>query len=97
MASASGRSTLGCGFNGIDGFTFLPCHDPLDNDYPHTEVRVFLNGTYVPTLEGIPEAIHLKWRELLLREIERLIRPEQVVPTRDDRPASHVLEPIPSR
>lgn len=81
--------------NGIEEFTFEPCHDPLEQDYPHTEVRVFLNGQHVPTLDGVPEDIHLKWREMLLREVERLIRPEQVVPVRDDRPTSHVLEPLP--
>jgi hypothetical protein len=81
---------------GVEESTFRPCHDPLDHDDPHTEVRVFLNGAHVPILDSIPEAIHRKWRELLLREIERLIRPGQVVPVRDDRPVSYVLEPLPT-
>ena len=51
--------------NGTDEFTFAPAHDPLDLDYPHTEVRVYLNGAQVHLAEVIPHHVQLKWRELL--------------------------------
>lgn len=82
--------------NGTDSFTFRPAHDPLDLDYPHTEVRVYLDAERISIAERIPHHIRLKWRELLFRQIRRVIRPFQVVRVRVTRPASHIPEPIPN-
>ena len=82
--------------NGTDEFTFRPAHDPLDLDYPHTEVRVYLNAVQVKLAHAIPHHVQLKWRELFFRELRRVLRPFQEVPIRQQRPKSHHPEPIPS-
>ncbi len=82
--------------NGTDEFTFRPAHDPLDLDYPHAEVRVYLNARRVAVADAIPHHVQLKWRELLFREIWRVLRPYQEAAIRQQRPKSHHPEPIPS-
>jgi hypothetical protein len=74
-------------------YTFEPRHDPQEQDYPHCEVRVFSNGEHVILDDVLPEEIHLKWRLALLRKMRAVIKPHQLVPTREKPPSSHKLEP----
>lgn len=80
----------------VDNYTFETRHDPQVNDYPHCEVRVFRNGAHVNLDDVLPEAIHLKWRLALLKKMRAIIEPYQVVPTRQNPPLSHKLEPLPT-
>ena len=76
-------------------FTFEPQHDPQPNDYPHSEVRAFNNSLHVRLDDVLPEEIHLKWRLALLKKMRAIIKPYQIVPTRQLAPVSHRLEPLP--
>lgn len=78
---------------GVYKYTFQSCHDPLENDYPHTEIRVSNNGVRIELLKDLPEDIHLKWRLALLDVVEAIIKPMQIVPLRETAPVSHKLEP----
>ena len=77
-------------------YTFETHHDPQANDYPHSEVRVFSNASHVQLDDVLHEEIHLKWRLVLLKKMRAIIKPYQLVPTRQNPPASHKLEPVPS-
>ena len=77
-------------------YTFKTRHDPLENDYSHTEIRVFSNGKHVTLDEALPEEIHLKWRLILLKRMSAIIKPYQDVPCRQKPPSSQKLEPLPS-
>jgi hypothetical protein len=79
---------------GVLHFEFLPHHAPLEKDYPHSEVRAFESGTHIDLEGNLPEDIHLKFRERLLRKTKTLIRPYQRVNIRQRPPASHHLEPF---
>lgn len=83
--------------DGVNRFTFGPNHMPLEKDYPHSEIRAFLNGNHVENSEDLPEDVHLKWRERLLREMRAIIMPRQKVVIRDTPPHSHRLEPFTTR
>lgn len=73
---------------------FRPCHEPLDSDYPHSEVRAFENDVHItePLKDLLPEDVHLKWREKLLRQARVLIKRHQRVIVRQSPPVSHKLE-----
>ncbi len=77
---------------GVFQYTFVPCHDPEERDYPHSEVRAYNNGVHIRLADALPEDIHLKWRVALLREMDPIIKPRQKVPTREQPPRSHLLE-----
>ena len=79
--------------SGVYKYTFRPCHDPLDKDYPHSEVRVFNNEVLIELLKDLPEDIHLKWRIALLDVISTVIKPGQNVVIRQTAPISHKVEP----
>ncbi len=74
-------------------YTFTPSHDPLEKDYPHSEVRVYSNDIQIKLSETLPEDIHLKWRVALLNVMEPIIKPTQVIAIRENAPLSHKLEP----
>lgn len=78
---------------GVYQYTFHPSHEPLEKDYPHTEVRVYKNDTHISLDESLPEDIHLKWRLSLLEVMDAIIKPNQEVPVREAAPVSHKLEP----
>ncbi len=78
---------------GIYQFTFEPYHDPLEKDYAHSEIRAFSNGIPVRLNEELPEDLHLKWRLALLKVMEAVIKPNQLVSVRENPPVSYKLEP----
>jgi len=81
---------------GVFHFTFTTFHDPADWNYPHAEVRAFENNARIDLEEKLPEDVHLKWRELLLRETKIFLKPHQSAKIRTIPPVSHKPElPIP--
>jgi hypothetical protein len=79
---------------GVFRFVFLPRHSPLEKDYPHSEICAFENERHINAVDGIPEDVHLKWRERLLRELHTIIKPHQRVVVRQAPPVSHKIEPL---
>ena len=83
----------------VDGafhYTFEVVHDPARHNYPHSEIRCFADGEHVDALEKLPEEMHLKWRELLLRSRRIFLKPHQPATIRQTAPVSHKPElPIP--
>jgi hypothetical protein len=79
--------------SGVYKFTFSACHDPLERDYPHSEVRVFKNSMRVLLQSELPEDIELKWRYALLDVMETIIKPKHLVEVREKEPVSFKLEP----
>jgi len=80
--------------NGV-ALEFSCVHDPLENDYPHTEIRMFDGGEHLDRLDGISEEMHLLWRESALREVRILLRPRQKCRDREECPLSHIVAEIP--
>jgi hypothetical protein len=82
--------------DGVWDYTFAPCHSPEEHNYPHSEVQCFQNGEHVAALEKLPEEMHIRWRELLLRKTEVFLKPHQPATIRQTAPVSHKPElPIP--
>jgi hypothetical protein len=82
--------------DGVFHYTFASFHDPEEHNYPHSEIRCFQNGVHVNALEKLPEEMHLKWRELLLRSKTIFLKPRQPAAIRQTAPVSHKPElPIP--
>jgi hypothetical protein len=82
--------------DGYPSFTFEPVHAPEELNYPHSEVRVSDRGVRVILQDALPDDIHLKWREQLLRRTEVFLRPHQGATIRQHAPTSHHPElPIP--
>lgn len=73
---------------GVFVWTFSAHHAPEKNNYPHSEVRAFENGAHVNVklTERIDPGLHLRWREHLLRNIRKLILPQQDVEFRETFP-----------
>jgi hypothetical protein len=79
--------------DGVFHFEFRARHSPLEDDYPHAEICAFENGQHLDGIARIPEDVDLQWRELLLRKLQKIIRPHQRVRIREHAPVSHKLEP----
>jgi hypothetical protein len=79
---------------GVFHFTFRVIHDPDDKNYPHSVVSAFENDKHINLLDNLPEDLHLKWREKVLRRTETIIKPFQKVRVRQQPPTSHKLEPF---
>jgi hypothetical protein len=82
--------------DGVFHYTFAAFHDPSEYNFPHSEVRCFQDEMHVDGLEKLPEEMHIKWRELLLRSKEIFLKPHQQASIRQTAPVSHKPElPIP--
>jgi hypothetical protein len=79
--------------DGVFHYEFRTCHEPLEKDYPHAEIRAYENDDHIDLASRLPEEVHLKWRERLLRKTRAIIKPYQKVVVRQAAPASHKLEP----
>jgi hypothetical protein len=60
---------------GVDIYTFAPQHIPLEDNYPHSEVRCYCNGNHINAKRNLDKALHQRWRERLLFNIRTFIRP----------------------
>jgi hypothetical protein len=78
---------------GVFHFEFRACHAPGEYDYPHSEIRAFEDNGHINLASMLPEDIHLKWRERLLRKMTTILKPYQRVRVRQQPPVSHKLEP----
>jgi hypothetical protein len=58
-------------------FTYRAFHDPLEGDYPHSEIRAFEGEIHLSTEESVPEDLHLEWRATLLGAIKVMIPPRE--------------------
>lgn len=60
---------------------FSPCHDPSENNYPHTEIRAYdATGehlTGMPIARLLSPEVHLDFRERLLRKMTILQQPSE--------------------
>jgi len=81
--------------DGYPQFTFNTIHTPEELNYPHSEVQAFDGGKHIDLLDALPDDVHLKWRELLLRRVTIFLRPHQGATIRQTAPATHHPEPIP--
>jgi len=79
---------------GGPAFAYTPSHQPLEQDYPHTEIQAFQGELQLSTKESVPEELHLEWRGLLLSQMEALLQPRERRDIRQQPPTSHVLEPV---
>jgi len=61
----------------IDGttFTFRPIHVPLEENYPHSEVRAYQGDTHVQARKLIDPDMSLRWRNILLQRTHTHRRP----------------------
>ena len=75
-------------------FTYIAYHDPMETDYPHSEVRAYKGYEHLAKLESVPEADHLEWRMKLLEAIEVIIPPGKKIAIRQQCPTSHVPETL---
>jgi hypothetical protein len=76
-------------------FTYRACHDPLEGDYPHSEVRAFDgDDQHLATKDSVPEELHLEWRIMLREASVALIPPRENRAIRQHCPVSHELEPM---
>ena len=66
---------------GVFVWTFTPWHVPLHKNYPHSEVRAYENNVHINAKRShyLDPDLHLRWRELLLRRIKKIIRPHEQV------------------
>ena len=73
---------------GVFAWTFSPHHDPERNNYAHSEIRAFENGRHIDMKlsERIDPILHLRWREQLLRNLGKVIRPHEDVQFREHAP-----------
>jgi hypothetical protein len=73
---------------GVFVWTFSPHHAPERNNYPHSEIRAFENGVHIDMKRSdrIDPHLHLRWRDYLLRHIDKVILPQQQVEFREDFP-----------
>ncbi len=73
---------------GVFVWTFSPHHDPERNNYPHSEIRAFENDRHIDMKlsERIDPILHLRWREQLLRNLDKVIRPHEDVQFREHPP-----------
>jgi hypothetical protein len=71
---------------GVFVWTFCPKHAPQKNNYPHAEVQAFENGLHVNAKDRLDVDLHLRWRELLLWKIRKIIRPHEQVAVRQTSP-----------
>lgn len=55
-------------------FSFKPVHDPMDNNYSHTEIRAFKEGQCVKRLYN--KTLILEFRILLSRKIQIIQLPQ---------------------
>ncbi|MSQ97634.1 MAG: hypothetical protein EXR98_24220 [Gemmataceae bacterium] len=78
---------------GVFHFVFRVNHCPDDRNYPHAEIRAYENEVHVDQPGKIPEDVDLAWRERLLRKLQTIIKPHQIVRIRETAPVSHKLEP----
>lgn len=72
---------------GVFTWLFRAVHVPHRRNYPHAEVQAFEDGVHVDgkTRDLDPDA-HLRWRELLFRQVKKIYRPREVVDFREDPP-----------
>ncbi len=63
---------------GIIQYTFQAEHRPLHNNYPHSEVRAYKDGTHIDLKhsEDLDPEPHLRWRERLQWKIRIAIQPK---------------------
>lgn len=73
---------------GVFVWSFGPRHVPLEDNYPHSEVWAFENGTHVNARSRLDSTLHLRWREMLLRKVRRFIRPYERVAIRESAPTT---------
>jgi hypothetical protein len=77
---------------GVFCWTFAPRHVPLHNNYPHSEVWAHESSPnsnverHIDAKRDIDPDLHLRWREMLLRNIRKFIRPHQPVAIRQAPP-----------
>ena len=64
---------------GVDLYTFSPMHIPLEDNYPHSEVKCFRNGSHINAKKNLDYALHQRWREKLLWKIKTILKPYQQV------------------
>lgn len=82
---------------GVYHYTFDVQHRPERLNYPHSEVWCYENGVHVDAVDKLPEDMHIKWREMLLRNTEPFLKPHQSATIREATPVSYVPDlPIPS-
>ena len=72
---------------GVFTWTFGPRHVPLDENYSHSEVWAYENGTHVNAKNRLDAHLHLRWREMLLRRVKTIIRPYESRDIHRDAPA----------
>lgn len=72
---------------GVFEWTFRAVHVPHRRNYPHAEVQAFEDEQHVDgkTRNLDPDA-HLRWRELLFRQVREIYRPRESVDFREDPP-----------
>lgn len=63
---------------GVDLYTFLPKHIPLELNYPHSEVWCQRNDVHINAKRDLDKALHQRWREKLLWKMKTFLRPYEV-------------------
>ena len=63
---------------GVIHYTFGVEHQPLRNNYPHSEVRAYRDGEHVDLRHkaDLDPELHLRWRQRLLWKIRIAIQPK---------------------
>ena len=71
---------------GIEKWTFEARHVPLDDNYPHSEIWAFKDGSHVNAKVQFDPVMHLRWKDKLRWKIRTILRPYQTVEIRQDPP-----------
>lgn len=72
---------------GVFAWSFHAVHVPHRRNYPHAEVQAFEDGKHVDgKTHGLDPDAHLRWRELLFRQVKKICRPREVVDFRYEPP-----------
>lgn len=62
---------------GVFAWLFRPAHRPYRKNYPHSQVEAFEEGIHVAATDRLDPDLHLRWRERLLRGVEKFVSPHE--------------------
>lgn len=63
-------------YNALSPYQFKAVHVPLDDNYPHAEVRAEKNGVHQARKDSLPPEVHIRFREMLVQVIDVVRQPK---------------------
>jgi len=72
---------------GMEFWSFLVKHIPLDENYPHSEVWAFRDDQHVQAKQSIPKEMELRWRDQLCQNCRTIIPANEPREIRQESPS----------